>query len=56
MISIIKSFFVCLGFMASGSVAIHLQSYWPLLISTIGLFGYLYCEFFVFKYKKIEDK
>ena len=56
MISIIKTIFVCLGVVAGGSMAVHQGSYWPLMIAAIGMFGYLFCEFYIFRPKKNEDQ
>jgi len=55
MMSIIKTIFVCLGAVAGGSMALYQGSYWPLMISSIGLFGYLFCEFYILRPKKNED-
>jgi len=55
MASIIKTLFVCIGTVAGGSMAVYSGSYWPLMIAAIGMFGYLFCEFFILRPKKNED-
>jgi len=49
MSTIIKIFFVCIGTVTSGVYSVNTGFYWPLMVTGIGLFGYLFCELFVLR-------
>jgi hypothetical protein len=54
-ISILKTFFVCVGVVAAGTIAVNSGSYLPVILSGIGLFGYMFCEFFILRPVKREE-
>jgi len=51
-VAVIKTFFVCVGVVAAGTIAVNSGSYLPIMVSGIGLFGYLFCEFFILRPEK----
>ena len=56
MSTIIKILIVCIGFVTTIVFSIDTGSYWALLIAGLGLFGYLFCEFYVLRTSLKEGK
>jgi len=56
MSTIIKILIVCIGVVTTSIFSIDTGSYWPLLITVLGLFGYLFCEFYVLRTSQKEGK